>query len=538
MIKPAEKRILTSAAALFVSALMSVYALAASALPVSDETAATLASLTSEKGGTEAWAQSLAAGDEWYVIAASNLEPSLDFSHYASSAKEAYGSSPPGAVERQRAALALTAAGYGSDPFVKATPDETIGEGGVMSYIFGLHLANNGITGSLDGDAIIDVLLNLRKDDGGWTVRGDFADVDVTAMAITSLSPHVNDRADVKDAVDRALALLSERQNERGGFSSFGVENSESTAQVMIALASLGRDADTDEAFVKNGRSVADALADYRLTDGTYSHTNDGKTNAMATVQALSALIARDCARAGAGSFYIFTARQSETPPETNDAASDQPSSSETSSRADESTSPESGETGNSADGTGKKTDARKYIKIAIAAAVFAAGAVVVTVRVVRGKRRPADNIIIAVVFAAVAILILTVKIESPAEHFADGTEVSETVGTVTVSADASAIRGMDGAPDELILIPPVSVGVGEGSTVLDVITEAARRAGVLLEFDSAGTYLRGIDGIREFGFGSLSGWKYSVNGEYPSVSCAEYELSPGDVVVWEYVIE
>ena len=38
-----------------------------------------------------------------------------------------------------------------------------------------------------------------------------------------------------------------------------------------------------------------------------------------------------------------------------------------------------------------------------------------------------------------------------------------------------------------------------------------------------------------EFDYGNMSGWTYSVNGEFPNVSCSAYKLSEGDYVRWIY---
>lgn len=51
------------------------------------------------------------------------------------------------------------------------------------------------------------------------------------------------------------------------------------------------------------------------------------------------------------------------------------------------------------------------------------------------------------------------------------------------------------------------------------------------------GIYVSAIGGLAEKEHGGTSGWKYSVNGVTPSVSCSAYTLSDGDSVVWYYVL-
>jgi hypothetical protein len=38
--------------------------------------------------------------------------------------------------------------------------------------------------------------------------------------------------------------------------------------------------------------------------------------------------------------------------------------------------------------------------------------------------------------------------------------------------------------------------------------------------------------------FGSQSGWLYSVNGDYPGVSCGDYLVKAEDVIEWVYTCD
>ena len=124
-----------------------------------------------------------------------------------------------------------------------------------MSYIYGLLLLDSGAytsTAFNRNDIIINIL-SLRQSDGGWALTGGASDNDITAMAIQALAPYYED-SDVKNAVDKALALLSKRQLDSGDYSSWGTRNAESTAQVIAALSALGRDCRTDSQFIKKGK--------------------------------------------------------------------------------------------------------------------------------------------------------------------------------------------------------------------------------------------------------------------------------------------
>jgi len=133
-------------------------------------------------------------------------------------------------------------------------------------------------------------ILGSQSPDGGWSyAAGEDSSIDVTAMAITALSPYYGENPKVKNAVDLAVAWLSARQNANGGFNEMGL-NSESSSQVIIALCSLGIDP-TSAAFTKS-QNVIDNLGDFRQADGGYAHMKGAGSNQLATEQALEALTA------------------------------------------------------------------------------------------------------------------------------------------------------------------------------------------------------------------------------------------------------
>lgn len=134
-------------------------------------------------------------------------------------------------------------------------------------------------------------ILENQASDGGWALYGDVADADVTAMVLQALCAYTDDEK-VRAATEKAVLRISEIQNENGGFSSGGTENSESDAQVIVALASLGISVD-DSRFVKNGNSVLDnMLTYYDCENGGFRHIENGAVNQMATEQCFYALAA------------------------------------------------------------------------------------------------------------------------------------------------------------------------------------------------------------------------------------------------------
>ena len=152
----------------------------------------------------------------------------------------------------------------------------------------------------------VDAILAAQLTNGGWSFMGEDADPDLTAMALQALAKY-REQSSVQLAANRALVCLSAMQNADGGFSSWGSENAESCAQVLLALNALGLDAD-DSRFVKNGHSVLDALLTYQNADGGFCHERGGETNLMASEQAACALASLVRAERGESGLYRMAA--------------------------------------------------------------------------------------------------------------------------------------------------------------------------------------------------------------------------------------
>ena len=249
------------------------------------------------------------SSSEWYAIALSQYG-NYDFSSYQKALLNYLGNNEIGsASSRQKYALALIACGS-TETYIYRVLNNSIGRQGVMSWTFGLHLLNNGYTSN--EYSLSDVkkkLLSLQLTDGGWSITGSNSDVDVTAMVVQSLSPYYKTDSSVKSAVDKALALLSARQKENGDFASYGVNNPESTAQVLTALSSLGIDCETDSRFIKNGNTLFDGISLYRLSDGTFCHKQGGTSNGNATAQVFYSMVSYLRMKNGKSSLYLLDVR-------------------------------------------------------------------------------------------------------------------------------------------------------------------------------------------------------------------------------------
>ena len=166
------------------------------------------------------------------------------------------------------------------------------GINGPIFTLIALDSHNYPTMGDVTREKLIQVILDAQLNDGGWDLSADKADPDMTAMAIQALAPYYKTNETVKAAVDKALEALSTLQRSDGGFGSWGTVNSESCAQVIVALTALGIDPTADSRFVKNGLTVLDALAGFYVTGGGFKHTADGERNGMATEQSYYALAA------------------------------------------------------------------------------------------------------------------------------------------------------------------------------------------------------------------------------------------------------
>ena len=153
----------------------------------------------------------------------------------------------------------------------------------------------------------VDFILERQIADGGWALNGEISDPDVTAMVLQSLYPY-KERSDVLSATESAFECLSNMQREDGGYASWGTVNSESCAQVIVALSTWGINPDTDRRFIKNGNSVIDnILTYYVIEEAKFKHVIAGESDAMATDQACYALVAYNRLLNGKTALYDMT---------------------------------------------------------------------------------------------------------------------------------------------------------------------------------------------------------------------------------------
>lgn len=268
-------------------------------------------------------------GGEWLImgLARSGLEISDEYYEIYFQNLCAYTAQQGGVLhakkytEYSRVILAVTA--IGRDPadvggFNMLQPladfEQTVFQGinGPIFALLALDCGNYEIPENTVGstqatrDLYVDYIINAQLENGGWSLMGGEAEIDVTAMALQALAKY-QDRKDVAEAVEKGLAVLSERQNDQGGYQYNAAESvsSESVSQVIVALAELGIALD-DPRFVKNGNTLLDAQMQFQQTDGGFAHLMDGETDLLATEQAFYALVAANRVAQGESSLYLM----------------------------------------------------------------------------------------------------------------------------------------------------------------------------------------------------------------------------------------
>ncbi len=161
---------------------------------------------------------------------------------------------------------------------------------------------------------LLDALLDTQLASGAWEISpGDTSpSTDTTAMALQALAPYylssakfgalntTHTYAQLQTAVTDALDYLDSRKaNDYGSV--------EAAAQVVVALAALGRDAASDALL---GDALGSVLS-YYSGNGLFAHDHAGSSadSQMSIEQAAYALVAYDRWKSGKTSLYDMTDR-------------------------------------------------------------------------------------------------------------------------------------------------------------------------------------------------------------------------------------
>lgn len=454
------------------------------------------------------------SGSDWNVVdmAAYGMADQMDIETLKNNAEKYVFGQSKSSTNYERIAISGTAAGIpaGSYPRADGTTTDLLDEianmenlGTINGYIFALNAYDCGSYTLPEGakwtrDAVIEQILQQQLADGGWTLFGSSADPDITGMTVTALSLY-RDRADVSEALDRALTWMSESQLENGGYKGsgpWGVENSNSASMMIVALAAMDIDADRDERFIKNGHSVLDALLAYRTEENRIGYTGPvyDASGPMATEQGFRALVAYTNWQKTGGAYYIYDFTPK--PSVNTDALAEAIAAAEAL----------------------KSEDYTAESFESVTSALNEAGRILADPN---ATQEQADKASKALTDAMAALTIeITFRLVGDDSH---GTTVDHRAYTTW--------------------IPTTEMVLSKDSVVYDAFAAALEANGMDFKETQPG-YIGKIqapavlDGfwLGEFDNGIASGWMYTVSGETVNVGLRGCPLRHGDEIVWHYV--
>lgn len=285
--------------------------------------------------------QSPSIGSEWFVFGFARSGMDLDssyfqryYNHFANYLEEKEGILTDSVkyTEYSKAAIVMTSIGKdarkiaGYNLFKPLADMDIVTAQGTNGPIWALIALNcypdytipevSSVSNQTTQEKLIAYILEQETPKGGWNMTGGSPESDMTGMAIQALAPFYQKEGyeEVTAAVGRALEALSSMQNATGGYSTMGVETSESCSQVITALCALGIDPEKDERFVKGGSWTIENLLSYYVDGKGFMHVKAGaenngggaagEVNGMATEQAYYALTAYQRLKNGQTSLY------------------------------------------------------------------------------------------------------------------------------------------------------------------------------------------------------------------------------------------
>ena len=478
-------------------------------------------------------------------------------------------------TEHSRIILALTAIGedptsVGGHNLLTALNDlDYVKKQGSNGPIWALLAVDSGNYEYAKREQLIEAILADRVGNG-WSLDGGTADTDMTAMALQALAPYNDEEhPEVKSAIEAALTLLSGMQQNDGGFASFGTANSESAAQVVVALSALGLDANTDSRFVKNGHSVLENLLSYAQEDGSFLHLSDGSSgnNQMAAEQGTYALVAYDRHVKGKHSLYDMTdvvKREDASAQEVIDMIDSIDEVNEYSYDA-------IAEARNAYNKLSAADKAKVTNYNTLTAAEDAYKAILSEKQTERYKELKAhyDELLSdktkkygnaakkklqSILQTAQRDMNAAVSCERVEDIFQKAMADLDAVKSGDIEVTFRLIGALEATqdvdlttdsylPEYVTWVPTKTYALQENATVYDLFTEAMSDAG-LRYIGAESNYVStiyapsclGSYALSEFTNGKKSGWMYTVNGKHPNQGLKNWTLNDGDVVIWHYV--
>lgn len=322
-------------------------------------------------------------------------------------------------------------------------------------------------------EKMVEALLGFQNENGGFGLfDNSYTSVDATAMALQALA---NDKEGpkVQQAIEKAIKYLKDAMSAQYDFG-----NVEGNAQVIIALSALGIDiADAKNGFGNATRNILTRLQEYYCEEtGGYAHNlANKKPNKIATTQVLQATEAYRRFKAEENTYWDLTdlPKYSEPVKAVIQAIDNLPSEDEL-----------------TLDDEKQVKDTRNLYN-----------------QLAEKLRKKVTNY---------------EKLQKAEEKLLS---LQKPIGTVEVSV-------LDGHTK---MLDKEQVTIKEDDTMMRVIERACKSNGLDIKIRDNGTYIESINGLAEFDMGIQSGWKGTLNGQFPDTSFAEVEIKDGDMITVEY---
>lgn len=164
------------------------------------------------------------------------------------------------------------------------------------------------------------------------------------------------------------------------------------------------------------------------------------------------------------------------------------------------------------------------------------------------------DLLALLFVVLLIAVLISGTDIQSVEDYYlTHADDVTEDSETVTVSITCKTVLDhmqqldenvIDEIPADGVILKPTVYVLREGDTAFDLLKRVTQHEQIQMEYQGARdnayqtAYIEGIGYLYEFSCGPLSGWMYTVNGDFLQTGCSRYALKDGDVLEFVYTCD
>jgi prenyltransferase beta subunit len=146
-------------------------------------------------------------------------------------------------------------------------------------------------------EKLVNYLLDKQNKDGGWAWdESKTSDIDTTSMILTAFAPYKK-QENVKSVVDKGVQYLSKQ------YLGAKLDNSTTAAQVVIALSTLGINADKT-LFASDKSSLLEYLLSFQKKDGGFGWKSGDSSDVVSTTQGFQALTAYQLYTNGGGSLF------------------------------------------------------------------------------------------------------------------------------------------------------------------------------------------------------------------------------------------